>query len=41
MNPSDQLRVVLIFDIWHPSLNDEEKAGIAAIVGADDRLLAL
>ena len=41
MNPSDQLRVVLIFDIWHPALDDQEKAGIAALIAADERMLGL
>ncbi len=41
MNPSDQLRVVLIFDIWHPALNDREKAGISALIAADERMLGL
>ncbi len=41
MNPSDQLRVVLIFDIWHPALDDQEQAGIAAMIAADERMLGL
>jgi hypothetical protein len=36
-NESDALRVVLIFDVWHPGLNDRERAGIAALVAAHDR----
>ena len=34
-NPSDLLRVVLIFDLWHPDLSDVERRAIAAMVGAD------
>jgi hypothetical protein len=34
-NPSDHLRVVMIFDLWHPDLGDAEKQAIAAIVAAD------
>jgi Aspartyl/Asparaginyl beta-hydroxylase len=41
MNPSNQLRVVLIFDIWHPALNEQEKAGITAMIAADERMLEL
>jgi Aspartyl/Asparaginyl beta-hydroxylase len=41
MNPSDQLRVVLIFDIWHPALDEKEKAGITAMITADERMLGL
>jgi Aspartyl/Asparaginyl beta-hydroxylase len=41
MNPSDQLRVVLIFDIWHPALDDQERAGITALIAADERMLGL
>ena len=35
MNPSDQLRVVFIFDLWHPDLSDVEREGVAALIGAD------
>lgn len=41
MNPSDQLRVVLIFDVWHPALSDQEKIGISALIAADERMLGL
>lgn len=34
-NPSDQLRVVMIFDIWHPDLSSAEKQAIAALVEAE------
>lgn len=34
-NPSGLLRVVLIFDLWHPDLSDAERRGIAAMLGAD------
>lgn len=34
-NPSDHLRIVLIFDIWHPDLSDIERRAIGAIIGAD------
>lgn len=34
-NPSDHLRVVLIFDLWHPDLSPPECAAVAALVGAD------
>ena len=30
-NDSEQLRVVLIFDIWHPDLNPEERRMITAL----------
>ena len=35
-NDSDQLRIVLIFDIWRPELSEPEKAGISAIFHAID-----
>ena len=35
MNPSDQLRVVFIFDIWHPDLSDIEQKAIRALMEAD------
>lgn len=34
-NPSDQLRVVLIFDIWHPDLTAIEREAVAALIAAD------
>ena len=35
MNPTDQLRVVLIFDVWHPDLEAGEQQAVAALIGAD------
>lgn len=35
MNPTDQLRVVLIFDVWHPDLAPSEQAAVAALIAAD------
>ena len=34
-NPSDHLRVVLIFDLWHPDLSPVERSAVAAMVAAD------
>jgi aspartyl/asparaginyl beta-hydroxylase (cupin superfamily) len=33
-NPSDQLRVVFIFDIWHPDLSEIEREAIKALIQA-------
>jgi aspartyl/asparaginyl beta-hydroxylase (cupin superfamily) len=33
MNPSDELRVVLIFDVWHPDLTLIEQEAVAALIG--------
>ena len=41
MNPTDQLRVVLIFDIWHPALSEPERTGIKALIEADGRVHGL
>jgi Aspartyl/Asparaginyl beta-hydroxylase len=41
MNPSDQLRVVFICDIWHPALDKAERAGIAAVIAAGGKLHGL
>ncbi|MCT2399672.1 aspartyl/asparaginyl beta-hydroxylase domain-containing protein [Novosphingobium mangrovi (ex Huang et al. 2023)] len=35
MNPSDALRVVLIFDAWHPGLSEVERAAVAAMIGSE------
>lgn len=34
-NPSDQLRIVFIFDLWHPDLSEVERDAVAALVAAD------
>ena len=34
-NPSDQLRVVLIFDIWHPDLTPPEQDAVRALIIAE------
>lgn len=36
-NPSDQLRIILLFDIWRPELTEQERSGISAIFEAIDR----
>ena len=41
MNPSDQLRVVFICDIWHPALDEAERAGVAAVISAGGQLHGL
>lgn len=41
MNPTDTLRVVLIFDIWHPALSPQEQAGVAAVIGAGGQVHGL
>ena len=35
MNDSDALRVVLIFDIWHPDLSAAERDAVAALIGCE------
>src|SRR3954454_13091594 len=39
-NPSDQLRVVFIFDVWHPDLTEVEQDAIRAMFAADEQLRA-
>ncbi|WP_409371970.1 aspartyl/asparaginyl beta-hydroxylase domain-containing protein [Sphingopyxis terrae] len=34
-NPSARLRVVLIFDLWHPDLEPIEREAVAAVIGSD------
>jgi aspartyl/asparaginyl beta-hydroxylase (cupin superfamily) len=41
MNPSDQLRVVFIFDIWHPDLSAAERDAVTALIRADGSAAAL
>jgi len=33
-NPTDELRVVFIFDIWHPDLGEIERDAVAALIGS-------
>lgn len=35
LNPSDQLRVVLIFDVWHPDLTAPEREAIAGVIESE------
>jgi len=35
LNPSDHLRVVMIFDIWHPDLTPGERDAVRAIVAQE------
>ena len=34
-NDSDQLRVVFIFDVWHPGLSESERQAVAALMAGD------
>lgn len=34
-NPSAELRVVMIFDVWHPDLSPIEQDGVAALIGSE------
>lgn len=35
LNPSDHLRIVFIFDIWHPDLSEAERDAVSALIGAE------
>lgn len=37
LNPTDQLRVVFIFDVWHPDLSAVEREAVTALIEADER----
>jgi hypothetical protein len=34
-NPTDELRIVFIFDVWHPDLTRTEREAISAMIAAD------
>jgi hypothetical protein len=36
MNPTGELRVILIVDTWHPDLSAEERKAVSAVVAASD-----
>ena len=38
MNPSKQLRVILIVDLWHPGLSARERDAVAAVVASFDAI---
>jgi aspartate beta-hydroxylase len=40
-NPSGELRIILLFDIWRPELSEAERAGISAIFEAIDTFQSL
>ena len=35
LNPTDQLRVVFIFDVWHPDLGEVERQAVAALLESE------
>lgn len=35
MNPTDELRIVFIFDVWHPDLSHVERDAVRALIEAD------
>jgi aspartyl/asparaginyl beta-hydroxylase (cupin superfamily) len=35
MNPTDELRIVMIFDVWHPDLSAVERDAVAALIGSE------
>ena len=35
LNPTDQLRVVFIFDVWHPDLSDTERDAVARLIASE------
>jgi aspartyl/asparaginyl beta-hydroxylase (cupin superfamily) len=35
LNPSSELRVVFIFDIWHPDLSETEREAVTALIGSE------
>jgi aspartyl/asparaginyl beta-hydroxylase (cupin superfamily) len=41
LNPTDQLRVVFIFDVWHPDLSPVERAAVTALIEAEGAAGAL
>jgi aspartyl/asparaginyl beta-hydroxylase (cupin superfamily) len=38
MNPTDELRIVFIFDVWHPDLSEVERNAVKALIEADGAL---
>ena len=40
-NPSGEMRIILLFDIWRPELSEAERQGISAIFDAIDTFQTL
>jgi len=40
-NPSDQLRVVFIFDVWNPSLSEVERDAVRRVIESEGSAGAL
>jgi aspartate beta-hydroxylase len=40
-NPSGEMRIILLFDVWRPELSEAERQGISAIFGAIDAFQTL
>lgn len=40
MNPSGELRVILIIDVWHPGLGPAEQAAVTALLEAESGVVA-
>ena len=36
MNPTDELRVVFIFDVWHPDLSDVERDAVTGLLASEN-----
>lgn len=41
MNPSDETRVILLFDVWRPELSEREREAVSTIFDAIDRFSGL
>lgn len=41
LNSSNELRVVFIFDVWHPDLTEAERNAVAALIGSEGGVGAL
>lgn len=41
LNPSNELRIVFIFDIWHPDLSALERDAVTALIGSEGGVGAL
>ncbi|HEU0284688.1 MAG TPA: aspartyl/asparaginyl beta-hydroxylase domain-containing protein [Sphingomicrobium sp.] len=41
LNPSDELRIVFIFDVWHPDLSAAERDAVTALIGSEGGVGAL
>jgi aspartyl/asparaginyl beta-hydroxylase (cupin superfamily) len=40
-NPSDEVRIILLFDVWRPEITEDERSAVSSIFNAIDKFQPL